>query len=378
MAKVGVTVQAGRGARSAPRWFHLPATRADWLQAGFRWLVAGCQAATLVVTWPLWRVHATPPMLPALPLPAADLGVPLLASLGLFLVAPWPGVALHTALLLYALAIDQTRIQPEVVSLALLLWGSLPAPGARLLGRTHLLALWLWAGVNKLLSPGFLHGTAQWVLLGLVPHPPPLLQANVGYLLAGAELGVGLLALVPRTRRLAAFAAAALHLGILADLSPLGHAWNQAVWPWNVALAASGLALIAPWKEGLPRSLAQAHPLARLAALLLLASPAGFYVGVTDAYLAHNLYSSNVPTARVACARGCRPGQQPDEAWAAFNVPFPPEPRLFEQAFRLTCRPGDRLTIADPRWWLRRQGLGERRLACAPPAPGAAMEAPPV
>jgi hypothetical protein len=133
-----------------------------------------------------------------------------------------------------------------------------------------------------------------------------------------------------------------------------------------VALALSGLALIAPWREGALQSLAGAHPAARLVAILLVAGPAGFPFGVTDAYLAHNLYSNNTPTARVDCPRGCRPGQQPEEAWRAFNVPFPPEHRLFEQAFRLTCRPGDRLRITDSRGWFRSRGLGERRLACPP------------
>src|SRR5262245_15652377 len=53
----------------------------DILIVAFRWLVVGCQAATLLITWPLWQVHASPPMLPALPLPAFDLGPLLLLSL---------------------------------------------------------------------------------------------------------------------------------------------------------------------------------------------------------------------------------------------------------------------------------------------------------
>jgi len=305
-------------------------------------------------------------MLPALPLPPLDLHLPLLASLALVVVAPLPGVAAHTLLLLYAVLTDQTRLQPEVVSLALLLWGTLPSPDARMFGRAHLVSLWLYAGLNKLLSPAFLHGTAQWILAGLVHAPPPWLLANVGYLLAAAEIGTGLLALAPHTRLLAGCAALALHLGILADLSPLGHDWNSAVWPWNVALALSGFALITPWREGPLTSLRQCRRATRLVVALLLLAPAGFYVGVTDAYLAHNLYTSNTASARVECPRGCRPGQQPDDTWQAFNVPFPPEPRLFEQAFRLTCRPGDRLTLTDPRWWLRLHGQGQRRLTCPP------------
>ncbi|MDQ3657413.1 MAG: hypothetical protein M3457_20350, partial [Chloroflexota bacterium] len=58
----------------------------------FRALVVACQAATIWITWPLWQVHANPPMLPALPLPAFDMGFLLIASLLLILVLPLPGI----------------------------------------------------------------------------------------------------------------------------------------------------------------------------------------------------------------------------------------------------------------------------------------------
>src|SRR5215208_5502504 len=82
----------------------------------FRWLVVVCQAATLLITWPLWQNHQVTPMLPALPLPAVDMGLLLLLSLLLILVKPLPGIIVHTVLTLYAVLIDQTRLQPEVVS----------------------------------------------------------------------------------------------------------------------------------------------------------------------------------------------------------------------------------------------------------------------
>jgi len=330
----------------------------------FRGLVVACQAATLWVTWPLWQVHDMPPMLPALPLPTIDMGVLLIGSLVLILVAPLPGIALHSLLLTYAMLIDQTRLQPGIISLAFLLWGTLPGPTAKAFARAHLLSLWLFAGINKLLSPGFMEGTAQWILTGLVPNPPPWLAANAGYLIAFAELGTGLLALAVRTRRLAAVAAFGLHAGILLDLSPLGHDWNQSVWPWNVALAFAGFALIAPWNEPLLSSLGLCHRFARPLIVLLIAAPIGFYFGVTDAYLAHNLYSSNTARATVVCAKDCRPGQDPYVTWEVFNVPPPPEHRLFEQYFERTCRPGDQMVISDSRWWFRWRGQDDRRLSC--------------
>jgi hypothetical protein len=164
---------------------------------GFRWLVVACQGATLVITWPLWQTHRSPPMLPALPLPAFDLGLILLGSLVVVLFAPRRGVVLHSVLLIYAMLIDQTRMQPEIVSLAFLMWGTLPNPNLQAVGRAHVVALWLWAGLNKLLSSGFLRGTGPGLVSTLLtvigtglldsvsPDITPWLRRNGGYLIEG-------------------------------------------------------------------------------------------------------------------------------------------------------------------------------------------------
>jgi hypothetical protein len=322
-----------------------------------RWLFVGCQGAILWISWPLWQVHRSPPMLPALPLPYFDMGVILLLSLVLILVKPLLGVVVHTGLIFYAVLIDQTRMQPEIVSLVFLLWGTVLDSNARMIGRTHLLSLWMWAGANKLLSPAFMHGTAQWMLTGLIHQPPIWLRDNAGYFIALTEFSTGFLALFPRTRKIAGVMALGLHIGILLDLSPLGHNWNRSVWPWNLALAFAGLILIFPWRESTGASLRACRPLVRALAIVLLLAPAGFYFGLTDAYLAHNLYSSNAPTAN---STALSPGQ----TWTAFNVPLPPEHRLFEEYFRLTCALGDTLTIHDSRWWFRQQGMEQSHFVC--------------
>lgn len=38
-------------------------------RTGLRAMVVACQAATLLMTWPLWQVRAEPPLLPLLELP---------------------------------------------------------------------------------------------------------------------------------------------------------------------------------------------------------------------------------------------------------------------------------------------------------------------
>ena len=155
-----------------------------------------------------------------------------------------------------------------------------------------------------------------------------------------------------------------LHTAILLNLSQLGINRNDAVWPWNVALAFAGFVLIAPWKESLLDSVARCHALTRPLLVGLLVAPLGFYLGLMDAYLAHNLYSANTPQATVVCRSECLPHQNPNAIWEAFRVPPPPEQRLFEQYFVLTCRPGDQLLISDSRWWFTWHGLARRRVSC--------------
>jgi hypothetical protein len=309
--------------------------------------------ATIYATWSLWQVRETPPMLPALSLPPIDMGVILLIALVIVLVKPLVGTALFSLALFYAILIDQTRLQPEFVSLALVLWGTLPYQNARLIGRAHLISMWLWAGMNKLLSPDFLRSTGPSLFNTLMPNAPEWLHDNSGYLIAGAELSIGLLAIFPKTRKLSALLAFGVHMTIFLILSPFGRDWNSAVWPWNVALAFAGFALIASWKESLVQMVRLCRPITCLLAAFILISPVGFYFGVMDAYLAHNLYSANVPTASIM-----------PPTWRLFNVPFPPEHRLFEQNFQLTCSSGDTLTIRDQRWWYRQQGLERRTLTC--------------
>jgi len=321
----------------------------------FRWLVVGCQGVTLLITWPLWQVHASPPMLPALPLPYFDMGVLLLLSLAIIFVKPLHGMMVHSALLLYAMLIDQTRIQPEIISLAFVIWGTLQNPSAKAIACAHLIALWFWAGLNKLLSPAFLTSTGPGLFATLLPKAPLWFRSNGGYLIALTEFSLGVLAFFPRTRKLAGVTAVGLHTFIFLTLSPLGRNWNESVWPWNIALALAGLALIFSWREW-PLKASFPRPVQVLIVLILI-SPAGWFVGLTDAYLAHHLYSSDVPRASsTALGTGA--------TWSAFEVPLPPEHRLFEQYFRITCQPGDEMTIRDRRWWFQRQGLGERHFTC--------------
>ena len=320
-------------------------------QPAFLCLVVICQALTVLVTWRLWQIHRSPPMLPALALPELNLGVIILVSLAAVFVRPLAGLILHTILILYSILIDQSRLQPEILSMVILMWGSLRSPSLKLIARSHLVSLWFFAGLNKMLSTGYLNSLS-------LAHPRSSSRAA---LLPLAELTLGILALIPRSRNFAAALAFALHIMIFTFVSPIRDRWGSPILFWNLALALAGFALISSWSKSLSLSLKELNPVAAAAVLFVLISPIGFYFGIFDAYLSHHLYSKSVPTAVWHRANGKREGI---ETWHTLNVPFPPEHRLYEAYFNDSCERGDFLIIRDPRYWARWRGYTERRVDC--------------
>jgi uncharacterized membrane protein YphA (DoxX/SURF4 family) len=315
----------------------------------YRLLVVTCWLLTLHTTWGLWQVHSSPPMLPALSLPRLDVGIVLVATLLIAVVFPKPGAIMNTVVLVYAVVIDQTRLQPEVLGLNLLLWGTVPGKTPLVAARAYLVSLWLFSGFNKLLDRSFLtsaYGYFEEVMGDL----PRFVESKAGYLIAFAELATGLTALIPRTRKWSALMALLLHSGILLALGPLGADFNRAVWPWNVALAFAGIVYIAPWKESPLETPQRAGIPGTIVALVLIVSPLGYHVGWMDAYLSHHLYATNLPAGIVCTARDtCETNPAVWQSFDAFGTPMPPERRLFRSHFLITCEEGDTLTIKDPR-----------------------------
>ncbi len=197
--------------------------------------------------------------------------------------------------------------------------------------------MWLWAGTHKALSLGWSTGGASFIGSALgVPKP------WIAALVPVAEIALGLMAMWPRLGKATAAGGFILHSMIVVTL--LAANWNSAVWPWNVGLALASLLLFTERVGKL-----QNRRVVRGAALAFFIYPALFYLGLGDAYLSHNLYTSNTAEAAV-CTPGtalCLPA--PFSTWTALNVPLPPEPRLYRQWFQMTCTPGTVLRITGPR-----------------------------
>jgi len=287
----------------------------------------------------LWTAHELPPVLPAIDsFGGINYLVPLLVlATAMAFVPKFAGPACALGLV-GAMLGDQTRMQPEVISLCAI--ATLAAYGdvGRTLCRWHLASIWVWAGTHKLLSSG-------WDDIG-----SPLIAGWLGFdglrpvvfvVVPLGELVLGLAACYRRTYRVAAFGAIGLHVGIFITLAFFA-SFNSVVWPWNLALAATGFWLF----RETPRRSRPNAVVASVASVIML-SPLAYYPGWLDAYLSHQLYSGSPARAQV-----CEPAEQgcSDSSLAVFydelNVPLPPEPRLYGAWFVATCEPGQTLEIS--------------------------------
>jgi len=230
------------------------------------------------------------------------------------------------------------------------MWGSLAWYSLKTLARAHLISLWFYVGLNKLLSSDYRSNIA------FSRHP---YSAGRNLMIPLVEMSLAVLICMPRTRKIAAVLAFALHILIFAVL--FRGKTNSAVWAWNIGIAFAAIAFFYSWRDSVVRTFKKSNHWAAAGVLLILISPLGFYVGLGDPYLAHNLYTKNTPLGVWHHANGDFEGIQ---TWQAFNVPMPPEHRLFEQYFKQSCEPGDYLIIYDPRYWAALRGYSERVLPC--------------
>ncbi len=213
-----------------------------------------------------------------------------------------------------------------------------------------MLALWFFAGFHKLFSAGYYSGVMVYLLSPVSSKFSPSVYHTVGAAGALFEMSLAVLAIVPRTRRVAAVLGAAMHGALFLWLA-IALRWNSAVWGWNLTLAVASVALLWPWRSQWIVDWRGASVWARAIAALVLLSPIGYYFGLIDAFMAHCVYANNTPEAWIVAA-GIDPpthifiSNMADE----LNVSVPPSPRLYEQFFDIVALPGDRLVIEDPRW----------------------------
>ena len=224
-----------------------------------------------------------------------------------------------------------------------------------------MIALWFFAGFHKLISPGYYLGAVPFMTLHAQGKLAPLGFTLLGVAAAVFELALGVMAALPRTRRLCAVLAVPFHVGVAAWLI-FGLHWNESVCPWNLTLAVAGWTLIRPWRTTLAADWRRATLVVRSAVAFVLFSPLLFYVGLMDPFLAYCIYSNNTPEAWIITPDSDKKFVINGILNDRLNVAIPPEHRLYEAYFQRVGRPGDTLVIEDPRWWLQLSGYGHREI----------------
>ena len=321
-----------------------------------------CLALTLVTTWPLWQDRVDPPNVPLFDgLSGLSFGWLIMVAIGGSLFFPRKGTIAIICLLAVAMAFDLIRCQPQMFAFPFLLAACLWSTG-RSLCRWYLIAMWLWAGLHKLLSADWM-GPSSWYLLKQMGFDNAFdlyLVFAIG--VAVSEIVLALLALF--FPRVAAIGCVALHAGIVVMLLSID--WNFSVLYWNVANAAIGCWLLWTWgsESGslVERIRLTGYPVWQKGVVaLLIISPAGIYNGWVPHFLAHVLYSDNLPKPMMASSTG----STEFKLWDALHAPIPRPIPVLTSYFERVGKPGDKLHILDPRPGMpdRYLQLGDTRIA---------------
>lgn len=322
-------------------------------KAGFAMLVVCLisMALTIITTWPLWQARVDPPNLPVLSgANGPSFGVLLLISLVFAMIRPRNGLLLHFAVLFVALLFDQIRCQPQIFALPVLM-AACVWPSMRPIGRWFLIAMWLWAGIHKLVSPYWL-GPSSWYLLDRMGFESAMdLYLPFAFGVAIGEVVLALLA-IWKPRWAAPFCVA-LHLGIVGMLLSIN--WNFSVLYWNIALSIVGTWLIWTWgsearaeRKQTPAMGARLWPerrWQRVVVVLLVVTPAGVYNGLTPHFVAHVLYSDHMPRGLISGEDGATD----ISTWDSLHVPVPRVRRMLKEYFLAAAEPGEKLHILDSR-----------------------------
>jgi hypothetical protein len=368
-----------------------------WYLVLYRWLLIVASVYTVAVTWNVWQVRSDPnwhpwsfatpsntatwenrpsdsqlaPMLPVWEgLPQIDLGWLLVGSILSILIFPRAGLATLGTLLVLGVLLDRTRLQPHYV-LVFLMLGTLPGVNTQLLGRANLIALWFWAGFHKLIidfiKPDGMAGFRSDVIPNDLARFFPSTQYSwnthdlgvaMGWMIASTEVLLAVLCFVPRARWVVAITAICAH-GTILVWNCLGPHCNLV--GWNIALGLAGFVLIVPWREARWATWLRCNLFTKVFSILLLVSPAFYYVNGIAAYLSYCIYVPNNPFAILF-----RPGEEPKSVtfigYEVINFPLSPAQSILEAYFNKIRQPGDVMVIHDPRPWAEHSNMNGRQL----------------
>lgn len=261
---------------------------------------------SLPLWWPSLREFPLAPMIPGLNW--ANMGtimyITLLVSLVLLLIRPLEKrFTILVVVLSFLLVLeDENRLQPWLYLYAFMLLSSVLSSGHSI-ERQALYNIFLilglsyfWSGVQKVnlffgieMFPWLAEFTGQGTFLRNHPF--------VGCAIGMTEGLAGLCLFIRKLRKMAGLVIILMHSFILIALGPLGHNWNQVVWPWNICFATI-LSLLIWSNPGQFKPFRPSRLSYRIVCLLVLGVfPVAGIFGHWDHFLSGGFYSCVVPEA---------------------------------------------------------------------------------
>ena len=278
-------------------------------------ILAGFEFLLMMVTWPLWWGNSSFPVIPlinslSLPIVADRIVVGIVLTMCILVAGSagdrrWDRIV-RTAGLAAALMLcvsNQHRLQAWHWLFVLGLGASLfrSENGLQLL-RSALASIYVCSALSRM-APIAHHGMSAAIvdqLLWMIGVKPEVVAGSRGEILCHGlnigELGVGLLLLLPKSRRCGILSAMLLHGTLLLALGPLGLGHHPAVSVWNICfLCLIPVAFSGPVNASPSLQTGQRWSF-RAATLFVWLFPLSGLFGIADNWPAWQLYSTRPET----------------------------------------------------------------------------------
>jgi predicted DCC family thiol-disulfide oxidoreductase YuxK len=299
------------------RFLFGPASRIFWLKA----VIIAVFCIGLAMSSRLWigpRSYPVAPVSALLPSSIYPLDYLLFAALfaltAVILVAVRPQRFIVAFLIIigFFCLFDQTRWQPWVfqygfllAAIALFSWDGDDIEGRKRalnIARLIVAATYVFSGLQKV-NFNFIDNEFPWIvepvtnLLPWARSPLRLLGAAAPFI----QIGFGIGLLTRKFRWISLVLAVSMHLFIFAMFGPLGHDWNDVIWPWTAAMAIFDIVLFSGKEAFSFRDIMWSgrRPYHAVAFMMFVILPLGSFFNLWDSFLSSALYSGNLTEATI-------------------------------------------------------------------------------
>ncbi len=304
----------------------------------------------MLLSWKVWISERVFPLAPVWDAvagwPHAVAGV--LYAVALLLLAAmvvWPrggrgmrgtlGVWLMLMLVLFLQ--DQMRWQPwayqYVLCLIPFLFAERNERALLLAARVIFIATYVWGGLHKLGTPfaRFFETTLAKSLLADAGEVTRTLVLGAGQTIPFAEILIGVLLVVPKSRKFGVLFACLMHAGILLWKGPFGDASNSVIWPWNACMIVLVILLFPKGEAILPAKEKAGSPSLRVVTVIIVIlvgiMPLFSLFGRWPRYLSFHLYSGHQqrmlvglkPSGKAKLGEAFRPSIRESANWPGYS-----------------------------------------------------------